>query len=817
MMAVAVSHLGWAVIALAHVPHVVYLIDREGIVLYATGNQPKMMSDFGLLPGSDWSEQAMGTNGAGTALRANRPVAVVGPEQIDSPLDDCTCTGAPLHAPDGTVIGAIGVSTCAADGSPERLVLTAHLAHVIEQELAYRQERRRAESCQAQSLPHTTMRVLAESPDLHDAAPKILRAICEGLGWKWGALWRVDGQTHVLRCVEVWHSSAVQVTQFEARSRQSTFAPDVGLPGRAWASGGPVWVPNVAEDPTCLRAAEAIEEELSSAFAFPIRNESHVLGVVEFFGKDIRQPDDDFLEVMDTIGSQVGQFIGRRQAEEALRRSERQNQVLVDSVPEMVFTCEPDGRCDYCNQRWYDYTGLTFEQTKASGWRSALHPDDLEPCLTRSQEALRTEQPFECEYRLRKADGTYRWFLGRSVPLKDEAGRLTKWFGICTDIDDRKRKEEALKDSDRPRTQFLAMLAHELRNPLAPLANGLDILSLAGADSQAREQARSMMERQIHHLTRLVDDLLEVSRITQGKIQLRQDRLDLARLVRTAAEDRRTVEQAGLTLRVEVPETPVWVTGDATRLTQILDNLLDNAAKFTDRGGSLTVRVVVEEASRQAVVTVHDTGIGIEPDLLPQVFEVFVQADRSLDHRRGGLGLGLSVVKRLVELHGGEIEVFSQGPGQGAAFTFRLPLQMEPAAPSSTASVSVPADERQRVLLIEDNPDTAESLRVLLEFVGHEVRVASSGSEGVQAAGDWRPDVVICDIGLPGKDGYEVARELRRNPALAKARLIAVTGYGSEEDRRRSEDAGFDHHLVKPVQRRRPRISSNSTIPVHAA
>jgi CheY-like chemotaxis protein len=244
---------------------------------------------------------------------------------------------------------------------------------------------------------------------------------------------------------------------------------------------------------------------------------------------------------------------------------------------------------------------------------------------------------------------------------------------------------------------------------------------------------------------------------------------------------------------------PVWVLGDPTRLAQVLGNLLDNAARFTDPGGRVTVRLAVEAGRGQAVLAVRDTGVGIEAGLLPHLFEVFTQADRSLERSRGGLGLGLALVKGLTELHGGEVQASSPGPGRGAEFVVRLPVQPEPAALSNIPAAPGRAPKRLRVLVVEDNQDSADMLQMLLGLFGHEVRVACTGPAGVQAAGEWGPDVVVCDIGLPGLDGYGVAGELRRNPATAKARLIAVTGYGQEEDRRRARQAGFDHHLTKPV------------------
>jgi CheY-like chemotaxis protein/two-component sensor histidine kinase len=308
-----------------------------------------------------------------------------------------------------------------------------------------------------------------------------------------------------------------------------------------------------------------------------------------------------------------------------------------------------------------------------------------------------------------------------------------------------------------------------------------------------------MMERRVGYLGRLVDDLLDVSRITTGKVQLRRERLDLARLARQAAADHRPAFEAkGVSLGVAVPDAGVWVSGDATRLAQVLDNMLTNALKFTARDGEVSVSVAADAAGR-AVLTVRDTGAGIEPDMLGRLFEPFSQADRTLDRSQGGLGLGLAIVKGLAELHGGSVRADSGGLGQGSTFTVTLPAFAEPPALSSRPTSPRPAANRLRVLVVEDNHDAADSLRLLLEAYGYQVSVAYSGPDGVKAAAEHRPDVVVCDIGLPGMDGYRVAAALRGNPATATTRLIALTGYGREEDRRRAWEAGFDGHLTKPA------------------
>ena len=388
-------------------------------------------------------------------------------------------------------------------------------------------------------------------------------------------------------------------------------------------------------------------------------------------------------------------------------------------------------------------------------------------------------------------------------PVYDPEGQLVGASGIDRDVSDRLRVQEALREEARRKDEFLAMLGHELRNPLAPISNSLHILGSAGTSEDQRARARQLIERQVHHLTRLVDDLLDISRISRGKILLRKIRLDLVEAVRAAVEDQRSsLEAAGLAVDLDLPGVPLYVQGDATRLSQMLGNVLNNAGKFTDAGGRITVSLRAETSRGSAAVAVRDTGIGMSPEVLERIFEPFSQADRDPARSRGGLGLGLALVKELAELHGGSVEATSPGPGKGSEITVRLPLAAaREEADMPQESVESPAGQQpsRRCLVIEDHADAAESLALLLRLAGHEAEVAPNGEEGLAKARQFRPDVVLCDIGLPGMDGYTVARALRADSELKSAYLIALTGYGQEEDRRRAVEAGFDAHLTKPA------------------
>ncbi|HEY4563471.1 MAG TPA: ATP-binding protein, partial [Thermoanaerobaculia bacterium] len=361
---------------------------------------------------------------------------------------------------------------------------------------------------------------------------------------------------------------------------------------------------------------------------------------------------------------------------------------------------------------------------------------------------------------------------------------------------------QTIRDGERRKDEFLAMLGHELRNPLSPISNCLHILHSPGLSEAQTERALVTVERQVRHLTRLVDDLLDIARVSRGKILLRRERLDLVETVRATVEDQRQdLEAAGLAIALDLPGGPLWIDGDSTRLSQAVGNVLSNAGKFTEPGGRIAVAVRREPAGGTAAVAVRDTGIGMEPELLARAFEPFSQAERSPDRGRGGLGLGLALVKALIELHGGSVEAASPGPGRGTEVVMRLPLAAgtEERAMTGDPAAAVPGRPR-RCLVIEDNVDAAESLALLLQLAGHEAEVAFDGLAGIEKARSFRPDVVLCDIGLPGGlDGHGVARAFRADPELRSAFLIALTGYGQEEDRRRALEAGFDAHLTKPA------------------
>ena len=365
-----------------------------------------------------------------------------------------------------------------------------------------------------------------------------------------------------------------------------------------------------------------------------------------------------------------------------------------------------------------------------------------------------------------------------------------------------RRRAEQLAEANRQKDEFLAMLAHELRNPLAPIRNAVQLLNLRPDDPAVVAQARDIISRQTEQLTRLVDELLDASRIARGKVQLKPERIDLAALVKAVTGDQRAeFEAARLTLAVDVPDAPLWVRGDAARLTQVVGNLLNNALKFTDPIGR--VALLLQEEGGSAYLSVEDTGVGIAPEALPRLFEAFSQVDATLERSKGGLGLGLAVIKGLVELHGGHVSATSEGANRGARFTVWLPLDDTEVVPAPAVAALVPQSaggRRRKILIIEDGRDAAESLRLLLSLRGFEVAVAYAGPDGLEQAHRFVPDAVICDLGLPGMSGYEVARALRADTATASALLVCVSGYGQPGDQKLAREAGFDEVLVKPAE-----------------
>jgi PAS domain S-box-containing protein len=479
---------------------------------------------------------------------------------------------------------------------------------------------------------------------------------------------------------------------------------------------------------------------------------------------------------------------------------------IVESSDDAIVSKTLDGIIQSWNAGAERLFGYTAEQAVGRHISLVIPPDrrsEEDLIIARLRAGERIEH-FETE-RVR-ADGQ-RIFVSLTIsPIRDARGDVVGASKIVRDVTERRQLADNLQalardlsDADRRKNEFLAMLAHELRNPLAPISNAARALRLGAADQATVRTASEMLERQVAQLSRLVDDLLDVSRISRGKIELRRAPTELGPIVRQAVEGLRpAVAAMRHELMVEIPDSPLVVDADAARIAQVIGNLLNNAGKFTDAGGRIWLTVAREGAD--AVIRVRDDGIGIAAEHLPMVFEMFAQVDTSLERSRDGLGIGLTLVKTLVELHGGSVVARSDGPGRGSEFTVRLPVvdDVRPAEPVPEAAAAGIAPAR-RVLIVDDNVDGAESLALLLRFAGHVIEVAHDGEAALAVAGHFRPEVALLDIGLPGLNGYEVCQRLRREPWGQAMTIVALTGWGQDDDRRRSSDAGFDRHMVKPV------------------
>ena len=491
----------------------------------------------------------------------------------------------------------------------------------------------------------------------------------------------------------------------------------------------------------------------------------------------------------------------RRAANEQIKASEERLRIAVDEAG--MGTWDLDLRTQELRWSRSHYTLLGLEPDESSLatselWRSRVHPEDLADVETAIANSRETQSLYSQEYRIIRADsGTVRWLrvLGRF--LYDEAGLPARYVGVSFDDTDRKTAEIALREADQRKDVFLATLAHELRNPLAPIRNAAQMLGSPQLAAEQLRWARSVIQRQVKHMALLLDDLLDVARITQGKLDLKKQRISLNSVVDSAVEAvRPLLDSKSHQFTVTLPSEPVTLDADPLRLSQVISNLLTNAAKYTDAGGHITLAGRIE--GRTLSISIKDNGIGIPGESLESIFAMFSQVEGAGTRSEGGLGIGLALVNGLIELHGGTVMAKSEGLGRGSEFIVRLPVSAESATGSTAAKVASAAVGR-RILVADDNQDAAESLAMILEMGGHDVRVAHDGRAALSVAQSFRPDTVLLDIGMPHLNGYEVARALRQEPWGAGMCLIALTGWGQESDRQLANEAGFDRHLTKPV------------------
>ena len=595
-------------------------------------------------------------------------------------------------------------------------------------------------------------------------------------------------------------------------------------------AGEPYVVTDVENDPrvTADDLAAYRRTMIRAVVSMPLHKAGRFVAGMAVHQKTPRRWSPDEVELLRAVANRCWESIERARAALALRESEAKLRTLTNTVPALVWVCAPDGAASEFNDRWFEYTGMTPAQSAGFGWGEAIHPDDRERCFAAWEEARGGAAPYEVEVRYRRADGEYRWFLARALPVHGPAGSVGTWFGMSIDIEDKKRAErerEGLLEREtaaraeaeaasRLKDEFLATVSHELRTPLTAILGWAHLMRTGRLEEEATARALETIERNARSQSQLIEDLLDVSRIVSGKIRLDVRPVDPVSFIDLAVEALRPAAEAkGVTLRKVNDAGASTVNGDPARLQQVVWNLLSNAVKFTEGGGLVQVRLA--RAGEDVEIAVSDTGPGIAPEFLPHVFERFRQADQKTTRQHGGLGLGLAIVRHLVELHGGAVRADSPGEeGRGATFTVRLPAMpgLRREAPDEHARPAVrdtlPADECPerldglRVLVVDDEADTREMLRVGLTRCGAEVTTASSAPEALEALARGAPEVLISDIGMPGEDGYELIRRVRALPPEGGGRVpaVALTAYARAEDRLRALRAGYQMHLSKPVE-----------------
>ncbi|MEX3690587.1 ATP-binding protein [Paraburkholderia sp. BR14263] len=530
-----------------------------------------------------------------------------------------------------------------------------------------------------------------------------------------------------------------------------------------------------------------------------------MVGTISTYWYETREPSEHEFQTFDVLARQAADMIEREQAREAQRASEKRLLTIIEQLPAGVGVMDTTGAWTLNNALMDQYMPTSIPTrlpNRDSHWRvwdedGNLSVPESWPCMR----ALDGETVMPGTEMLYTDDGgREHWMRVSAAPLQNDSGDIIGACCVVQDTTQLKRAENALREADRRKDQFLATLAHELRNPMAPIRSGLQLLRLAGADNKATDRIHGMLERQVNQMVRLVDDLLEISRIASGKIELRRGPVDLATVLHSAVETSRPlIDAADHRLTISLPHEPLILHGDPLRIAQVIANLLNNAAKYTGHGGQIWL--TARREGTEAIVSVRDNGMGIPPAMLAQIFDLFTQVERTHNRAQGGLGIGLTLVRTLVEMHGGSVEARSEGPGKGSEFQVRLPISRQKREARDRDRQAQPSDAMcgHRILVVDDNRDAADSLGMLLELYGADVSIVRDGPAALAALDIFRPDVVLLDIGMPGMDGYEVARRAREKPGFQRLTLIALSGWGQEEDRRRSRDAGIDHHLVKPV------------------
>jgi PAS domain S-box-containing protein len=674
---------------------------------------------------------------------------------------------------------------------------------------------------QRTAIQHSVTRWLAEADTLAEATPRIVQAVCESLGWDFGALWRVDANTDHLHCVAIWHRPGADAEEFAAVTREATFQKGAGLPGRIWADGEPVWIKDVAGDKNFPRAPFAAKAGLHAAFGFPLLLGDEFLGMVEFYSHRIVEPDAELLKLVAALGSQIGQFIKRRRAQKELEHEQFLLRTLMDSLPDRIYFKDLQSRFLRTNRAHMKRCGIA-DPRDAIG-RSDFDffaKDSAQRTYQDEQEVIRTGQALNKEEKTATASGHETWALITKMPMRNERGEIIGTFGISRDITDRKRAEEAMRiakeaaeEASRTKSQFLANMSHELRTPLNSVIGFAGIL-LKNKNGNLLPNELNFLDRiqaNGKHLLSLINQILDLSKIEARKVELQLAPVALDALVReTIAQQEGLVRDRPVQLIADVPETVALIPVDAEKLRQVIINLIGNALKFTERG-SVTVRVVTNLNDHKPVqIDVMDTGIGIPKEKLGVIFEAFQQADASTARKYGGTGLGLTISQALCELMDYHIEVASE-VGQGSTFSVILCRRDQRPAGSGSdgpelkaktgaaAVVRPPSDLHGKlVLVIDDESDSRILLTHMLEEFGCQVIAANSGEQGLRMAREFRPQIITVDLLMPHMDGAAVVRAIKADPQARDIPLVVVSIVA--EERRRSILGTVDI-LEKPVTR----------------
>jgi PAS domain S-box-containing protein len=659
-------------------------------------------------------------------------------------------------------------------------------------------------------------RLISSHAPLNHILDELARVSCETpADFSAIRLLTADGRSLEFRAVH--HRDPAQAELLRAALAQRTMPADLGETAHVLQTGRSLLVGTVEVD-RLLRAYEgtpfgdyAARFPPRTVMVVPLRSRSSVFGVVSV-ARIVPEPFEEAdLRFLEEVADRAAAALESSNLLQNLTRSEEQLRIALEAGRLGAWDWDiPGGKVTWSAmlERIHGLGPGDFSGTFAA-FQHDIHPEDRERVLSSIARVVDERSDHHLVYRIVRPDGEMRWLEAHGRLVTDPAGAPQRLVGVCVDVTDRRNSEQqlqemvvALRQADQRKDQFLAMLAHELRNPLGPMLNATHVLRVPQIGEEVAARAREILDRQVRHMARLLDDLLDVSRITRGKIELSREPLDITALAREVVGDHtESFRSARLMLELAAPAEPLFVHADRARLAQVIGNLLSNALKFSQPGQSVRVRVDREADGQSAVVTVSDQGAGIEPALLGSIFEPFVQADTSLSRARGGLGLGLAVVKGLVALHGGSVSASSDGPGRGAELRVRMPLlaRTREAAEPGRAEPAPPGGASATVLLFEDNADAAESLRAVLAAAGYRVWVEPTGRDAMKVVRQVQPAIVLCDLGLPDKDGYAIASELRSDGAAARLPLVAISGYGGVEDQARARRAGFDLHLTKPV------------------